>query len=368
MAPAPLSDPRFLRVDSGRFRLGLFDSLDFETGTPESWTRVGRGWAPAFTGEWRWEPVDVTGYDPKTERYSVVFTPESSFPNKTKSVTRLNLLFETEDRVMHARRLLAAMRRREEAKAALRLDFLVNDAAPLDCAPVGDAVIQRIHKRAVGFRSSFAFRTGNPSLHLAELIDAERQLAKRLSAGAEGDADEGEAAARPAQFRASAEDDSEDDDDDVVAAGGAGPRGAAAKGRAAGRKERGKPRGKAGALGGRGATGLGGRAAARGLRGTAKRSASASAGGPQGTAAGAGAADGSAALLADLERTPQLGPLLTEIVDGYDSAVKTAVLRHILTGPPPPAVGAGAATEAALAVAAGAPAPSQPLPCQDPLA
>ncbi|KAA0164767.1 hypothetical protein FNF31_02304 [Cafeteria roenbergensis] len=341
MAPAPLSDPRFLRVDSGRFRLGLFDSLDFETGTPESWTRVGRGWAPAFTGEWRWEPVDVTGYDPKTERYSVVFTPESSFPNKTKSVTRLNLLFETEDRVMHARRLLAAMRRREEAKAALRLDFLVNDAAPLDCAPVGDAVIQRIHKRAVGFRSSFAFRTGNPSLHLAELIDAERQLAKRLSAGAEGDADEGEAAARPAQFRASAEDDSEDDDD---VAGGAGPRGAAAKGRAAGRKERGKPRGKAGALGGRGATGLGGRAAARGLRGTAKRSASASAGGPQGTATGAGAADGSAALLADLERTPQLGPLLTEIVDGYDSAVKTAVLRHILTGPPPPAVGAGAAT------------------------
>jgi dynein heavy chain, axonemal len=287
LAPAPLSDPRYLRLDQGKLKLDDFDDDEFEVATPDQLVMIGRGWSPAFfEGSWRWEPVDVSAYDPASRRFSVTFSSASSRAGQTKSVTRLNLLVEGEDRVSHARRLLSALRRRERAKSDLRLRFVVTEGAGLDCAPVNDSVMQRIYNKAVGFRETYSFTTGVVLTELQQLLAHEKQLSKRVvgadlsdqdaAAAAEKAAADAQEAALAARRARALEDDDE---------GKSSPWAEA--------KEVAAP------------------AAAK--RQTVHT--------PQD-------------LLEDVSSNPLLGDLLTEVVDSYDTAVKVSVFFHLLRDQP----------------------------------
>ena len=123
---ATLDDPKFLRLDLSKLPLETFDAAEFleKDKSPEEWLEVcPSGSAAKFDGkEWKWRKVRVDSYDKTTVKYNITFLPSK----QTKQVSRLNLLFDSEDKVFWERRRNEATKLRNDTKQRLRFDHFVS--------------------------------------------------------------------------------------------------------------------------------------------------------------------------------------------------------------------------------------------------
>ena len=78
-------------------------------------------------------------------------------PGTLKFVPRIMVLFDSESPAAHATRMLDALTGREECKRSIRVAHFVTEAAPVDCAPIEDGWLSRIHRMAVVYRRRFRF-------------------------------------------------------------------------------------------------------------------------------------------------------------------------------------------------------------------
>eukprot|EP00002_Diphylleia_rotans_P012132 TRINITY_DN2375_c0_g1_i1.p1 TRINITY_DN2375_c0_g1~~TRINITY_DN2375_c0_g1_i1.p1 ORF type:complete len:4335 (+),score=913.34 TRINITY_DN2375_c0_g1_i1:198-13202(+) len=107
----------------GFFPLDDFDDQSFEIHAPEEWIAAGgpdgiSAFSKYFAtdGSWTWEPCRVIGYD-RAERRFVI---EWQHSKKKKHVSRLNLIFNNEDRSKFSQRLESALFNRQIAESQLR--------------------------------------------------------------------------------------------------------------------------------------------------------------------------------------------------------------------------------------------------------
>jgi len=79
-------------------------------------------------------------------KYNITFIPSK----QTKQVSRLNLLFDSEDKAFWERRKESASALREEAKQRLRFDHFVHRHPVSDVRPVQKGILHGIHKAVAG--------------------------------------------------------------------------------------------------------------------------------------------------------------------------------------------------------------------------
>ncbi|GMH99793.1 hypothetical protein TrVE_jg2105 [Triparma verrucosa] len=162
---ATTDDPNFLRLDISKLPLELFDGAEFleKDKSPEEWlSSCPEGSAAKFDGKtWKWRKVKVDSYDEETKKYSVTFIPS----NTTKLVSRMNLLFDSEDKAFWERRRSAASKLRDETKQRLRFDHFVSEQPTSAVRPVQKHVLKGIHQAVrTGLPPDTPFPTGDNPL------------------------------------------------------------------------------------------------------------------------------------------------------------------------------------------------------------
>lgn len=174
----------FLKIDQSQFPLHLFDSDEYEPRPLDEWLADGpmMGFSPYYLrGEWRWRPCVVRALDADARKFLIQFQGS----DKQKWVRRVNLRFESESAAGFQARIDAATRRREEAKAQLRFDYLLSKQVGGSLRAMSRQTLEHIHVRVVnGLADSVALADGQPAAALlrsltdAVLTDYTRSMKK----------------------------------------------------------------------------------------------------------------------------------------------------------------------------------------------
>lgn len=204
-----LDDPRYLRLDQSLLPLHLFDSglYSEKDKSPQEWLDSGSGGSCCkFDGvKWKWRRVKVEGYSEEGEgeeeggedgvgegsppssagtggMFTVVFVPSGV----RKKVSRLNLLFDQEDKSIWEARREVASALREETKQALRFGYFVRNSERVKgLGAVKKEVLFGIHKCfAGGLPPSVPFPDpGKPGSNLNGEVDLVRELTGEIIKG-----------------------------------------------------------------------------------------------------------------------------------------------------------------------------------------
>ena len=164
-----LTDPRFLRLDESKLPADLFDDDEFsdKDRSPAEWLESKTAASAAkFDGvAWKMRKCSVDSYDAETKMFTITFVPS----NVTKRVSRMNLLFDGEDKAFWDRRRTTARASLEKAKGLLRFQHFVGTTETSAVRPVQSGVLHGIHSAvASGLPPSVQFP--DPSAPLAPLL------------------------------------------------------------------------------------------------------------------------------------------------------------------------------------------------------
>jgi len=143
----PLDDADYLQIDQSKLPLDQFDSVEFETRTPQEWIETGsKASSPFWTnGVWQWVSCTVLSYDSATQLYKVKYDKYG----KTKDVSRIHLRFGLEEQPTFDARIKYARSGRENAKSRLRFDHYVLQQPNKDVKPMQPATLQGIHDKVI---------------------------------------------------------------------------------------------------------------------------------------------------------------------------------------------------------------------------
>lgn len=135
----------FLKIDQSKLPLDMFDSLEHQDldKSPQEWVATGSGaYTPFYhLGEWIWREVKVFGFLENIGEYDIQYLPSGI----RKSVSRLNLRFEMEDKEAFEERRQIAINARNEAKQIMRFDHFVNQQSKDFVRPIRQQNLKKIH-------------------------------------------------------------------------------------------------------------------------------------------------------------------------------------------------------------------------------
>uniref|UniRef100_A0A7S2P1M5 Uncharacterized protein n=1 Tax=Leptocylindrus danicus TaxID=163516 RepID=A0A7S2P1M5_9STRA len=143
-----IDDELYLRLDQSKLPpLDFFDIVnqgDEEDLSPQEWIESGSGASAAiFNGDsWNWVPVSMDFYCDESKKYRVSF----SDCQLSKYVSRLNLLFDIEDRSAWDLRRNKAMASRRRYISSIRFDHFVSSQSNSDVLEISDGTIERLEK------------------------------------------------------------------------------------------------------------------------------------------------------------------------------------------------------------------------------
>eukprot|EP00741_Cyanophora_paradoxa_P012299 tig00000169_g11885.t1 len=128
--------------------LEAFDSTDFETHAPLDWVtreqkerrRFAKALIYSADGRGEWKECRVVDYNETQNKYLV----EMRETRKRVPISRLNLLFATEDPRIFAKRLASAHHSRRDAEATLRYNLIVESMPTDDVPPLRLEQVNRI--------------------------------------------------------------------------------------------------------------------------------------------------------------------------------------------------------------------------------
>ena len=140
-----------MRIDQSHLpSLERFDLEGAHDPSPQSWVASG---SPAFAvrftnrGNWVWDSVSVGGFDKALNKYQVTFDDS----RETKLVSRLNLLFEQEEKEAWMSRRSAAFSARESYKQYKRFTYFVTNQHSAEIEGLPEDQLKSIIRKASAF-------------------------------------------------------------------------------------------------------------------------------------------------------------------------------------------------------------------------
>lgn len=147
-----ISKPGFLKIDDSDMPIEIFDSIEAEEKdkAPERWLRrrangkLPTAVVPYYRNGWKWKNCEVVGYDEETKKYTVRIAATSKTEELTKSVSRLNICFDKENKDDWKKRRDFALSGRERAKERLRYDFYISKRSGKKVTPIQRSWLRNI--------------------------------------------------------------------------------------------------------------------------------------------------------------------------------------------------------------------------------
>jgi len=118
--------------------LESFDVFSVQDLNPNEWLlKKPRALAAAYDGvSWQWVPIDIESFDCAAQKFCISFLDKERFGYKRKLLSRLNILFEIEDKNVWEMRRTKAVAARNLYKMFLRLEGMVRRQPDTDIRPI----------------------------------------------------------------------------------------------------------------------------------------------------------------------------------------------------------------------------------------
>ena len=126
--------------------LESFDVFSVQDLHPNEWLlKKPRALAAAYDGvSWQWVPIDIESFDYAAQKFCISFLHKERFGYKRKLLSRLNILFEIEDKNAWEMRRTKAVAARNLYKMYLRLESMVRRQPDTDVRPISHKFMMNI--------------------------------------------------------------------------------------------------------------------------------------------------------------------------------------------------------------------------------